>query len=75
MPYLFNYPMDTSVSGSPVTASLKDIFGEDWINGLCETYTLAEGKTHLDVVNDIWHALSFYTDNAKLAEFAKIVFN
>lgn len=71
MPYLFNYPMDTSVSGSPVTASLKDIFGEDWINGLCETYTLAEGKTHLDVVNDIWHALSFYTDNAKLAEFAK----
>lgn len=71
MPYLFNYPMDTSVSGSPVTASLKDIFGEDWINGLCETYTLAEGKTRLDVVNDIWHALSFYTDNAKLAEFAK----
>ncbi len=71
MPYLFNYPMDTSVSGSPVTASLKDIFGEDWINGLCETYTLAEGKTHLDVVNDIWHALSFYTDNEKLAEFAK----
>lgn len=71
MPYLFNYPMDTSVSGNPVTASLKDIFGEDWINGLCETYTLAEGKTHLDVVNDIWHALSFYTDNAKLAEFAK----
>lgn len=71
MPYLFNYPMDTSVSGSPVTASLKDIFGEDWINGLCETYTLAEGKTRLDVVNEIWHALSFYTDNAKLAEFAK----
>ena len=71
MPYLFNYPMDTSVSGSPVTASLKDIFGEDWINGLCETYTLTEGKTRLDVVNDIWHALSFYTDNAKLAEFAK----
>lgn len=71
MPYLFNYPMDTSVSGSPVTASLKDIFGEDWINGLCETYTLAEGKTRLDVVNDIWHALSFYTDNAKLAEFTK----
>ena len=71
MPYLFNYPMDTSVSGCPVTASLKDIFGVDWINALCETYTLAEGKSQLDVVNDIWHALSFYTDNAKLAEFAK----
>lgn len=71
MPYLFNYPMDTSVSGCPVTAALKDIFGEKWIDALCETYTLAEGKSRLDVVNDIWHALFFYTDETKLAEFAK----
>lgn len=71
MPYLFNYPMDTSVSGCPVTAALKDIFGENWIDALCETYTLAEGKSRLDVVNDIWHALFFYTDEAKLAEFGK----
>ena len=71
MPYLFNFPMDTSVSGCPVTAALIDIFGENWVDTLCETYTLAEGKSRLDIVNDIWHALSFYTDNAKLAEFAK----
>lgn len=71
MPYLFNYPMDTSVSGCPVTAALKDIFGENWIDALCETYMLAEGKSRLDVVNDIWHALFFYTDETKLAEFAK----
>lgn len=71
MPYLFNYPMDTSVSGCPVTAALKDIFGDNWIDGLCETYTLAEGKCRLDIVNDIWHALFFYTDDTKLAEFAK----
>ena len=71
MPYLFNYPMDTSVSGCPVTAALKDIFGENWIDALCETYTLAEGKSRLDVVNDIWHALFFYTDETKLAEFGK----
>ena len=71
MPYLFNFPMDTSVSGCPVTAALKDIFGENWIDTLCETYTLAEGKSRLDVVNDIWHALFFYTDEAKLAEFGK----
>ena len=71
MPYLFNYPMDTSVSGCPVTAALKDIFGVNWIDGLCETYTLAEGKSRLDIVNDIWHALFFYTDDTKLAEFAK----
>ena len=71
MPYLFNYPMDTSVSGCPVTAALKDIFGENWIDSLCETYTLAEGKSRLNVVNDIWHALFFYTDETKLAEFGK----
>lgn len=71
MPYLFNYPMDTSVSGCPVTAALKDIFGDNWIDSLCETYTLAEGKSRLNVVNDIWHALFFYTDDTKLAEFAK----
>ena len=71
MPYLFNFPMDTSVSGCPVTAALIDIFGENWIDALCETYTLAEGKSRLNVVNDIWHVLFFYTDDAKLAEFAK----
>ena len=71
MPYLFNFPMDTSVSGCPVTAALKDIFGENWIDALFETYTLAEGKSRLDVVNDIWHALFFYTDETKLAEFGK----
>lgn len=71
MPYLFNYPMDTSVSGCPVITALKDIFGDDWIDSLCETYTLAEGKSRLNVVNDIWHVLCFYTDDTKLAEFAK----
>ena len=71
MPYLFNFPMDTSVSGCPVTAALQDIFGENWIDALCETYTLAEGKNRLNVVNDIWHVLFFYTDDTKLAEFAK----
>ena len=71
MPYLFNYPMDTSVSGCPVTAALKDIFGQNWIDTLCETYTVAEGKSRLDVINDIWHALFFYTDDTKLAEFGK----
>lgn len=71
MPYLFNYPMDTSVFSCPVTTALKDIFGDEWIDSLCETYTLAEGKSRLNVVNDIWHVLCFYTDDTKLAEFAK----
>lgn len=71
MPYLFNFPMDTSISGCPVTAALKDVFGENWIDAICETYTLSEGKSRMDIVNDIWHALFFYSDNEKLAEFGK----
>lgn len=69
--YLFNYYMDSSVSGSVVTASLIEIFGEDWLDSICETYTLAEGKSQLQILNDVWHALLFYSDNDKLAEFAK----
>lgn len=71
MPYLFNYPMDTSVSGCPVTAALKDIFGENWIDGISEVYTLSKGKTRQEIVNDIWHALFFYSDTSKLAQFAQ----
>ncbi len=69
--WLFNYPMDTPVSGCPVTAELKNLFGDDWVQGICEVYTLAEGKSAEAVVNDIWHALYFYSDSDKLAEFAQ----
>ena len=71
MPYLFNYPMDTSVSGSPVTAALRNIFGDDWLDAVCEVYTLSEGKSRLEILNDIWHALFFFSDKDKLAEFGK----
>lgn len=71
MPYLFNYPMDTPVSGCPVTAALKDIFGENWIDAVCEVYTNANGKSRLEIINDIWHVLFFYSDSDKLALFAR----
>lgn len=70
-PYKFNYQMDTQVSGSPVNAQLEEIFGEDWLSGVSEVYSLAEGKTRLQIMNDIWHALFFYDDEDKLKEFAQ----
>ena len=70
-PYLFNYFKDSNVSGCPVTASLRDLFGEDWLSGVKEVYDRAEGKTDLQIINDIWSALFFYTDNNKLAGFAR----
>ena len=69
-PYKFNYQMDTLVSGSVVNAQLEDIFGDNWLTGVCEVYTLAKNKTRFQIMNDIWHALFFYDDDEKLKEFA-----
>ena len=69
-PYKFNYQMDTQVSGSPVNAQLEELFGEDWLASVCEVYTQAKGKTRLQIMNDVWHALFFYDDEDKLKEFA-----
>ena len=70
-PYRFNYPMDTSVSGSIVSAQLEDIFGQQWLDAVCEVYTLGDGKNRFEILNDIWHALFFFDDEDKLKEFAK----
>lgn len=69
--YMFNYQMDTQVSGSPVNAQLEEIFGEDWLTSVCEVYTLSKDKSRFQIMNDIWHALFFYDDEDKLKEFAK----
>ncbi len=71
MPYLFNYPMDISVSGCPVTSALMEIFGDNWIDAICEVYTRGNNKSRLDIVTDVWHSLFFYSDEYKLAQFAK----
>lgn len=69
-PYKFNYQMDTQISGSVVNAQLQEIFGEDWLTGAGEVYTLAKDKNRFQIMNDIWHALFFYDDDEKLKEFA-----
>lgn len=70
-PYLFNYHMDVSVSGCPVTAGLRDIFGENWVDALCEVYDKGQGKTSLQVVNDIWHVLFDFSDEEHIIDFGK----
>lgn len=70
-PFMFNYQMDTQIPMCTVTAQLEDIFGENWLEGACEVYTLADGKTPYEISNDVWHALFFYDDEEKLKEFAK----
>lgn len=70
-PYKFNYQMDTQIPTCGVTARLEEIFGENWIEGAIEVYTLSDGKTPFQVMNDVWHALFFYDDEEKLKGFAK----
>ena len=72
--YLFNYkPFDT-VAGSPVSASLKNIFGEDW-----KTKTISyktnnskgiEVERKVDY-KDLWHLLSVSTADIYLFQYAK----
>lgn len=69
-PVKFNYPMDTQIPTCTVTARLEEIFGENWLEGASEVYTLADGKTPFQIMNDVWHALFFYDDEEKLKGFA-----
>ena len=69
--YRFNYKMYTVVSGCPVTAGLRSVFGEDWLNQICGVYSLGEGKTQDQILNDIWHVLFSFDDEEKLKEWAK----
>ena len=72
--YRFNYPMDYSVAGSPVTAQLIDLFGEQWEQAICEVYIPTHdtpGRTSQQIVGDVWHALFAYDDADKLALWAQ----
>ena len=55
-PFRFNYYLDSSVAGCPVSAQLKDIFGED----------IFQDRATIDT---IWQALDFFSDDLKLREW------
>lgn len=67
----FNFSRSTSVSGCPVTAELKEIFGEEWLPELCALYTLGAGKNGEQILNDVWHALFSFTDEVRLRAWAQ----
>ncbi|MBO5619452.1 MAG: CRISPR-associated protein Csn1 [Paludibacteraceae bacterium] len=55
-PYRFNYHLDTNIAGCPITAQLREIFGEDIL-------------TNRENIDKIWQALDFYDDDLKLREW------
>jgi CRISPR-associated endonuclease Csn1 len=68
--YRFNMDMSTSASNSPVTAVMRDLFGENWISTLRDVYAKSNEKTNEQIVNDIWHALFNFDDDEKLKQWA-----
>ncbi len=70
-PYKFNYKMSQNVSGSPLIAALRNLFGEDWLSTMSSVYLKGEGKTESQILNDVWHVLFSFDDDDKLKEWAK----
>lgn len=72
--YLFNYKKNASVAGCPVSASLKNIFGEDWKTKTF-TYQTKNNKGEIVTRNvdykDIWHIVLVSTSDVYLEEYAK----
>jgi len=68
--YLFNYQMDFGVAGCPVTAQLRDVFGEDWLEEVSALYIQTAGKTEQQIMDDIWHVLFNFDDETHLKKFA-----
>ncbi len=69
----FNFDDSYTVSGSPVTAQLREIFGkDDWKRGIVDRYALRGTKTDNEVINDVWHALISFDDEERLTQWAKL---
>lgn len=74
LPYKFNYRMSQGVPGCPTITQLKEIFGEDWKEGIAETYTLSTKKDGTqksidEMVNDVWNVLFSFDSKDKVKEF------
>lgn len=72
--YWFNYKPTDTVSGCPVSASLKNVIGEDW-KAKTVTYqtTNSQGIEVSRTVDykDLWHLLAVSTSDIYLYEYAK----
>ena len=69
--FLFNYRMDTSVSGNPISARLKHLFGEDFLNLRIEYTRNKDGKISYLDLHDLWHVLATFKDEENIKTWAK----
>jgi CRISPR-associated endonuclease Csn1 len=68
----FNYKPKTTVTGCPVSARLKDLFGDEYLTiKIPKTPSAKSKKDHYNI-EDIWHVLFSYEDQEYVSEFAEI---
>lgn len=67
----FNYRAETSIAGSPVTAGLMEIFGDDWKMEIASVYAKAADKSVDQIVDDVWHTLYSFDNDDMLRQWAK----
>ncbi len=67
--YLFNFSMKTTVSGCPVSARFKELFGTDFISDSFELILNENGQI-TKKFSDAWHAALTFDSVSKLQSFA-----
>ncbi len=66
-----NFRDSTNVCGCPVTSQFASLFGDGWRNAICEQYVLSAGKTEQQIIDDVWHVLTFFDNDEMLAQWAE----
>jgi CRISPR-associated endonuclease Csn1 len=69
--YLFNYPMKTTVTGNPLSARLKDFFGDNFLNFRISHLRKKDGTMSDLDIHDVWHVLMRFNSEEKLKTFAE----
>ena len=67
-----NYKDNRSVSGCPVSARLKSVFGEDWQNfkkSVIKKNKKGEDESKTYTIDDVWHILFSFNDEEIFEEF------
>ena len=68
----FNFSLKTTVTGCPVSARLKDIFGESYLQIQIPKGNIQNSEKSYYDIEDIWHVLFTFEDQELITEFAEI---
>lgn len=66
-----NYSFKTTVTACPISARLKDIFGDDYLNVKIRKDNKSKSSKDFYDLEDVWHILFSFEDQECVTEFAK----